>query len=321
MFLQWLKFVFRCISNFVFGNSKKKSVEFNPVVMIECDEHGVTKLIINRPAKKNAITESMYKLIQKSLKEVSDDKRTKVCLIIGKGDFYSAGNDLSNFNKFMHPLTMAHQAKLLLEGFVDAFITFKKPLVVAVNGPAIGIAVTTLGLCDKVFASDTAYFKTPFAELGQAPEGCSSFMFPRIMGEHMSNEVLWHGKVLDANEAMACGLVHQVSAKESLEADAVAYCRELAALPAGSPQLVREIIRDDLVAKLRVVNCAECEVLERKWVSKECFQALAKFLESRNMKMAAMFLRSVHHQTFCSMVSTRFCRGVNATGFLWGQPE
>lgn len=105
---------------------------------------------------------------------------------------------------------LASEAGKVLENFVNAFLDFGKILIAAVNGPAIGIAVTTLGLCDFVFCSDLATFQTPFSRLGQSPEGCSSYVFPRIMGISKANELLIMGKVFSAQDALHSGLVSEV---------------------------------------------------------------------------------------------------------------
>ena len=70
----------------------------------------------------------------------------------------------------------------MLRNFVASFIEYPKILVAAVNGPAVGIGATLLGLFDAVYLSENATIRTPFSSTAQAPEGCSSYTFPRIMG-------------------------------------------------------------------------------------------------------------------------------------------
>ncbi|KAF7461790.1 Hypothetical predicted protein [Marmota monax] len=151
--------------------------------IIVTSQDGITKIMFNRPTKKNAITTSMYKEIIHALKAASTDN-SAITVITGNGDYYSSGNDLTNFTD-VPPTSIEETAKngsILLRDFVDAFIDFPKPLVAVVNGPAVGIVVTLLGLFDVVYASDKATFHTPFSELGQSPEGCASYTFPKIMG-------------------------------------------------------------------------------------------------------------------------------------------
>lgn len=71
---------------------------------------------------------------------------------------------------------------LHLRTFVDTFIQFRKPIVAAINGPAVGLGAAILPLCDVVWANEKAWFQTPYTSYGQTPDACSSFTFPRIMG-------------------------------------------------------------------------------------------------------------------------------------------
>lgn len=70
----------------------------------------------------------------------------------------------------------------LLRTFINTFIQFRKPIVAAVNGPALGLGASILPLCDIVWANEKAWFQTPYTAYGQTPDACSSFTFPRIMG-------------------------------------------------------------------------------------------------------------------------------------------
>lgn len=69
-----------------------------------------------------------------------------------------------------------------LRTFVNTFIQFKKPIIVAVNGPAVGLGASILPLCDVVWANERAWFQTPYTTYGQTPDACASITFPRIMG-------------------------------------------------------------------------------------------------------------------------------------------
>ncbi|KAL6090936.1 hypothetical protein STEG23_008965 [Scotinomys teguina] len=119
-------------------------------------EDGITKIVFNRPTKKNAITFQMYQDIILALKNASTDN-SAITVFTGTGDYYCSGNDLSNFTSASGGMEeAASRGAVVLREFVNSFIDFPKPLVAVVNGPAVGISVTLLGLFDAVYASDKA---------------------------------------------------------------------------------------------------------------------------------------------------------------------
>jgi hypothetical protein len=100
---------------------------------------------------------------------------------------------------------------------------------------------------------------------------------------------------LNATEALECNLVHYIHSQETVRSEALKYCEHLCSLPIGSDQLVRRIVKDDLIDVLKKVNKDECDECEKKWVCKESFHAIALYLESRNMRAAGMILRCHIH--------------------------
>lgn len=98
----------------------------------------VALITLSRPRKKNAFSKLMYRELEKAIRSASANKEVSVIMLTGSGDYYSSGNDLSNFSEMKHPLTIAKEAREILFSFIDSFITCQKPIIVAVNGPAIG---------------------------------------------------------------------------------------------------------------------------------------------------------------------------------------
>ena len=170
----------------------------------------------------------------------------------------------------------------MMQKFVAAFIDFQKPLIGAVNGPAIGISVTTLGLMDCVIASDTSSFQTPFSSLGQSPEGCSTYTFPMIMGTSRASEMLYFNYKMSAKEALECGFVSRIVPSSQFKA----YVEEWVFGPKGlvntcypqSMQFSKALVRnEEMRNKLHLVNRDEANTIKDRWISDECMQALQKF--------------------------------------------
>ncbi|KAK4319461.1 hypothetical protein Pmani_009605 [Petrolisthes manimaculis] len=252
-------------------------------LLVTC-EGGLRKITLNRPSKKNAITVEMYNEWVAALKEAAEDPGTVVTTITGAGDYYCSGNDLSNFMG-IDPSNMQEYSKQsgeLLNRFVSAFIEFPKPLVAVVNGPAIGVSVTVMGLFDAVYASDKATFNTPFSNLGQSPEGCSSYTFPKLMGPAKASELLLFNKKITAHQACELGLVTEVFPEASMQQEVWPKLQSFAKLPVKSLVYSKALTRDVEKDMLHKVNRMECDRLVERWTSEDCINAIMNFFSRKN---------------------------------------
>lgn len=245
-------------------------------------EEGITTIRLNRPSKKNAITTEMYSEIIAAMNQAAKDDSV-LTVFTGAGDFYCSGNDLSNFTKVPEGGVeeMAKRAGELLRGYVKAYIDYPKPLVAVVNGPAVGIAVTVLGLFDLVYATDRATFHTPFSQLGQSAEGCSSYTFPKIMGPAKASEMLLFNKKLTAAQACEVRLVTEVFPDSSFQTEVWTRLKAYAKLPPNSLSLSKQLIRSVEKERLHAVNDAEVKLLTERWTSDECFNAIMNFFQAK----------------------------------------
>ncbi|KAM6454717.1 enoyl-CoA delta isomerase 2 isoform 1-T1 [Liasis olivaceus] len=243
----------------------------------------ITKITLNRPKRKNAINVKMYNEIMEALDEAANDDST-LTVLTGNGDYYSSGNDLNNFANISAG-GMEESAKngaVLLKNFVQRFIDFPKPLIAVVNGPAVGISVTVLGLFDIVYASDRATFHTPFSNLGQTPEGCSSYTFPKIMGLTKATEMLLFNKKLTAAEACSRGLVTEVFPDSTFQKEVWTRLKAYANLPKKTLAVSKQLIRSTEKEKLHATNSQECECLMERWLSDECINAVMSFIQKKS---------------------------------------
>ncbi|CAD6195611.1 unnamed protein product [Caenorhabditis auriculariae] len=240
------------------------------------------------PSKFNALTLEMYRGLTAALKASSESKTTSITVVTGNGNYFCSGNDLSNFAKMgtapkEELAKMAAEARTVLQEYVQAYIDHEKPLIGLINGPAVGIAVTVLGLFDYVIATDKATFHTPFAPLGQSPEGVSSYTFPLLMGQLRASELLLVCKKISAAEAKEYGLINEIIEGSEFSEAALKKARAFSTLPPESLRINKVLMRSLHKENLTKTNELECKTIEQRWQSAECHRAVAAFL-SRSAK-------------------------------------
>lgn len=241
-----------------------------------------------RPDKFNAITAEMYDKMTDTFIQVNEDQSIKAVVLTGTGDYYCSGNDLSNFLVARKdpggPQAGMAKCKSILLRFVDSLINVNKLMIAGINGPALGIAVTTLPLFDYVIASDTATFQTPFTSLGQCPEACSSHTFPHILGNTRATEMLLLNMKWDAKKAQAYGLISDVVEKSKFEE----HLQNLLYSKRGivntcypeSLMVARSLIRGGRSKdRLMEINRRECDAILKCWLGAESSDALEKFFK------------------------------------------
>lgn len=214
---------------------------------------------------------------------MDNNPKLKGILLTGEGPYYSAGNDIMVFAEQVKNggdvREFMQQARDMCRDFVQSFITYNKLLVVAVNGPCIGIACTTLPLCDLVYCSDSAWFQTPFMHLGLCPEGCSSYTFPRLMGRTNANEFLLLGKKFDAKRVQELGLVSDVYKHSEFEANVLKQVEILSKYPPQALVQAKGLVANNEFRKTLIeTNERECDVLKGRWESKEAQNAMIQFM-------------------------------------------
>ncbi|OBS58188.1 hypothetical protein A6R68_10682 [Neotoma lepida] len=160
-------------------------------------------------------------------------------------------------------------------------IVFKKPIIAAVNGPAVGLGASILPLCDVVWANEKACFQTPYTTFGQSPDGCSSFTFPKMMGEVFANEMLLSGQKLSAQEACKKGLVSQVFWPQTFTQEVMIRVKELASCNAVVLEESKGLLRFNIKTELEQANERECTLLKNIWGSVEGIDAILKYLQKK----------------------------------------
>lgn len=239
-------------------------------------EERITRIQIDRPEKKNALTQAMYAALADAIEGAEADKNVRVLLIQGAESVFSAGNDIGDF---LTAFAMDESSPVVR--FLRTLSAAQKPIVAAVNGPAIGIGTTLLLHCDLVYCGRSARFQLPFVNLGLVPEAGSSYLLPAALGHRRAAELLLLGDAFGPEEARTAGIVNQVVADGEVVESALRAAQALAAKPPAALRLTKQLLKRWDAAALRTAIDTEAALFLDQLRSPEANEALQAFLERR----------------------------------------
>lgn len=216
----------------------------------------VATITLNRPDKLNAWTRAMEQEVRDAMHEAAGDNRVRAIVLTGAGRGFCAGADMSLLSDVVqrgvppeHPLpesaangaAPADGARPDFQKQYSYFPAVPKPIIAAINGPAVGLGLVVAMFCDLRFASESARFGSAFARRGLIAEYGLAWLLPRIVGHANALDLLLSARLVDAREALRMGLVNQVFPQDTFLDQVYAYARDLA--KGVSPRSMRVIKR------------------------------------------------------------------------------
>jgi enoyl-CoA hydratase/carnithine racemase len=256
----------------------------------------VATITLNRPDKLNAWTALMEQEVRAAVYEAEKDDNVRVIILTGAGRGFCAGADMSLLgsiakeglgqrtpeNLFGQSNGQRQNVRPDFKQKYSYFPAIQKPVIAAVNGPAVGLGFVITLYCDLRFASDTARFGTAFAKRGLIAEYGLAWMLPRLIGPANALDMLFSARMVDAGEALRMGLVNHVFPQEGFLDSVRAYAKEVAYNV--SPRSLR-VIKDQVYNGMFQTLSEACETAGHEMVqslqSEDFKEGVAHFMEKR----------------------------------------
>lgn len=245
------------------------------------DEGAVRVLTLDRPEVLNAFNGALFDALTEGLLAARADDSVAVIVITGRGRAFTAGADLTEMGREVA------RPEHGFDGMVDVLLDYTKPVICAVNGTAVGVGGTILGLVDVVFMAEAAKVRCPFAALGINPEAGSSLTFPAMMGPQKAAWFLYSAETLSARDCVHAGMALEVFPDDSFMDQVLERARTLAARAPNSLRETKELLWAPRREALRAIVKAENAALKRTVGSPENREAIAAFMDKREPDFSA----------------------------------
>ncbi len=258
------------------------------LVIYEGGPDGIVTLTLNRPELRNPISDrAMVDALLAALTRLDGDNGARVAILTGAGKGFSSGGNVKDMVaggalNTGDPVKTRRGYKDGIQRLPLAFRKLEVPVIAAVNGAAIGAGCDLACMCDLRIAGESARFAESFVKLGLIAGDGGSWLLPRVVGWSKAAEMALTGDMIDAREALACGLVSQVLPDAELLDAARALAARIAANPAHSVRMTRRLLWESRESPLETVLEMAAAMQAAAHGTADHAEAVAAFLEKRS---------------------------------------
>lgn len=209
----------------------------------------ILTLTMSQPETRNALTgnTAVDEFVQ-ACAEIQADRTIRVVILTGDGPVFCSGGNVKDMQRYfqlqLSPETIREEYRNGIQRLPRALYNLDVAVIAAVNGPAVGAGLDLACMCDIRIASEKATFAESFVKVGIVPGDGGAWLLPRVVGMSKASEMALTGEALNAQEALACGLVSRVAAPEQLMEAAHTVARKIAANPAGVLRMTKRLLRE-----------------------------------------------------------------------------
>ena len=257
----------------------------------EVEEHvsvhthgGVGLIRLNRPEKMNAIGALTRKQLAEAIKQAERDDAVRVVVLTGSGRAFCSGADVTEMVQGEGMRTPRDVGNVLRNEYMPMLTrlrTMPKPVIAAMNGPAVGIGASYALACDIRIATPEAYLMEAFVNIGLAPDGGVSWLLPRMVGTGVAYEMFFTGKPLQAADAHRLGVINRIVPADRLEAEVTELANHLASQPRGAMAGAKRAVLHALESGYEEALEFESYLQEAQAASQEFADGVQAFLARR----------------------------------------
>ena len=245
-------------------------------------EGAAATIELNRPDQLNAWDLELGTELHEAVKSLAADEAVRAVMITGAGRAFSAGADLKEERSADDGLPdLGERLKSLYNPIIVEIREMPKPVVAAVNGPAVGVGCALALACDLIVAAESAYFLLAFVNIGLVPDGGSSATVPARAGFARAAEMSMLGEKVPADQALDWGLVNRVVPDDELAAEGLALRDRLAAGPTRSYANTKRLLNRRLLAGLQEQLDAEADFQSEQGQTADFVEGVLSFVQKR----------------------------------------